>query len=67
MMMLAAGSSCNKCYDCKKQVVTKTTAGIDTTLNYDAEYCRNGKEGAGTNLKATIEDIEKNGYTCTAK
>ena len=65
--LTVAFSSCNKCYNCRKEETKKTTAGFDTLYVYQTDYCSGGKEGAGTNLGNSIEDIEKNGYKCTQK
>lgn len=64
---LLAMASCNTCYDCKKTLASKTSAGFDTTLLYQTELCRNGAQGAGTNLQTAVDDIRANGYTCNKK
>ena len=60
-------SSCKKCYHCEKSIVIKDLSGADSTAYYKTDFCSQGKEGAGSNLKLTVEDVEKNGYTCTVK
>jgi hypothetical protein len=65
--IIAATSSCKKCYHCEKSFTTKDINGADSSYILQNDLCSTGKEGAGTTLSKSIEDVEKNGYTCTSK
>ncbi len=43
---------------------SQTQSGADTTVVLQSELCNKGPQGAGNNLKVSVADEERNGYTC---
>jgi len=66
-LIMAATSSCKKCYHCEKSFTTKDINGADSSYILQNDLCSTGKDGAGTTLKIAVEDVQKNGYTCVSK
>ena len=63
LFLCIALGSCKKCYMCTL-TYHATVSSKDSVITIHSEQCNTGKEGAGDNLNTTIDDIQRNGYTC---
>lgn len=64
--LIALGSglgSCKKCYNCKLSAQLPFYS-VDSTVVLQQQVC-SGKNGAGPDANAAVQELEANGYTCT--
>ena len=67
LVIFALGmNSCKKCYVCTQTIHANINSVTDSTEVLTTEVC-GGKNGAGANVKVTVQDLESNGYICTQK
>lgn len=55
-------SSCEKCYECSTALPISVNGVVVSSTPYSQTEC-----GRGAVIKAKVEALEEEGYTCTAK